>query len=158
MNKLSQKIFILMIGLMLCLPSTAFAWGKGHKDNLIEKLDLKKETVQEIKKSMLGFKVRKNELKAQLENNHLKLQAELDKDNPNVGMISKFKKDIIQTKKEMLDIKIDHKLQLKKTLTPEQYKKLKKLRNKQYSKFRNKCKKRDKNNFQKSDKSPRRFK
>lgn len=117
------------------MPPMQMMRGDMQHDDLIEKLDLKKDVQTDIKKLMLDHQTKENTLRAQLQNSFLKLQDELSNDQSDKTKINVYKAEINKVQADMLDDKINHLLAIKALLTPEQQKKLAQLHKKQMEKM-----------------------
>ncbi|MCP4049809.1 MAG: hypothetical protein GY730_03790 [bacterium] len=129
---MKKKIYaglLALIAAFILSPTVNYAMDFTKKpvicSDIIDELDLSSTKAQDIKDLLLNYKTNKNERKAKLENNFMRLHAELDKEKPDIGNIKKYKSNIVSIKKAMLDSKVQKKLNLKEKLTAEQLKKLK---------------------------------
>jgi Spy/CpxP family protein refolding chaperone len=100
---------------------------KYHEYKILKELDLSDEKISEIKN--IKEKTRKDHIASdkKLRDNRKLLIKELDNESFSQDNINKYKKEILKTQEEKLDIMIKMKEDLKNTLTTEQIKKLKEI-------------------------------
>lgn len=126
---------VLVVFLTVALASESFAWW-GREDRpapeqRIERIAKRLELTEEQKAK---FKDHREKMKKYMEEEREgvkglgeKLKAELQKDNPDRATVQSLIRKISQKQTEMQIKRMDSLLELRKTLTPEQRKKFKKM-------------------------------
>lgn len=105
-------------------------WGGPAKrfQGMIDKLDLSGEQREQLKTHLDQKKARTETLREALKATHKALREELGSYDSDEGAIKNTVAELKAINAQMLDLKVDNVLAMKKILTPEQFQKMKELR------------------------------
>ena len=96
---------------------------KTHYDMLADKLGLSPEQKEKFIKTLKNKKEKENTLKAELREKNIALKKEFDKENIDKDVVAKLSEEISNISKDLFQLDINTKMELKSVLTPEQYRK-----------------------------------
>ncbi|MCX6339433.1 MAG: periplasmic heavy metal sensor [Candidatus Aureabacteria bacterium] len=102
--------------------------GEGRFQEQLKELNLTPAQTEQIKKQRQANMSAMRELKQALKTKHSELLEELDKQQPDKGKIESVTSELKRLEAQRIDQKVKNILQMKETLTPEQFKKLSSLK------------------------------
>ncbi len=131
--------FLVMAGVMVFLATGAMAaendveWGGDRGGNALALTDEQRSQMKALREEgRTKMEVLRNEMKSKRE----ALRKELDSDNPDRGKAGAIAKDILSVEEQLINGRIDMVFKVRSILTPEQYQKLREMREKKMAEIK----------------------